>query len=157
MRANSSKQVMAARSHALTLHSCVTLMHAHARTATLISICPLSTTPSTSIVRPYQSISHKISSQAKKQGQNYSGTRPFVALRTQHISFCIRLSTASTPPITTKALPPQSTYNRLRSCYTNSGVMLLTIPAAWLIAGFTSIIIPSSSHLAYLLVALAQL
>ena len=40
MRANSSKQVMAARSHALTLHSCVTLMHAHARTATLISICP---------------------------------------------------------------------------------------------------------------------
>ena len=40
VRANSSKQVMAARSHALTLHSCVTLMHAHARTATLISICP---------------------------------------------------------------------------------------------------------------------
>ena len=40
VRVNSSKQVMAACSHALTLHSCVTLMHAHARTATLISICP---------------------------------------------------------------------------------------------------------------------
>ena len=40
-RVNSRKQVMAARSHALTLHSCVTLMHAHACTAMLISICPI--------------------------------------------------------------------------------------------------------------------
>ena len=40
MRVNSHKQVMAACSHALRLHSCVTLMHAHACTATLISICP---------------------------------------------------------------------------------------------------------------------
>ena len=41
VRVNSSKQVMAARSQALTLHSCVMLMHTHARTATLISICPM--------------------------------------------------------------------------------------------------------------------